>query len=258
MVEVPAGTALLGARPGEFPYTWDNERPAMAVEVPAFAVDAYMVTNGEYLAFMEAGGYVRRDLWNDEDWGWRTANAITQPHYWRMSGSEWRWRGFFEDHALPLGWPVHVTQAEATAYARFVGKALPTEAEWHRAALGDRQTAPYPWGDEAPTAEHGNFGFDHWGPTPVGRFPKGASPLGVHDVAGNVWEWTATPFGPFPGFEAHPAYAGYSADFFDGQHFVMKGGSWATDRLLLRRSFRNWFFGHYPYMYGGFRCVMRH
>jgi ergothioneine biosynthesis protein EgtB len=257
-LDIPAGTALLGARAGEFPFTWDNERPAIELAVPAFGAEATLVTNADYLAFVEDGGYENRACWDEDAWAWRTAHDVRHPAFWRRGGDGWLWRGFFEDHPLPPAWPVHVTHAEARAYARWAGKALPTEAEWHRLALGDRQDAPYPWGDEPPTSAHGNFGFSQWGPTPVGAYPLGQSPLGAHDVAGNVWEWTSTPFAPFDGFEAHPAYAGYSADFFDGKHFVMKGGSWATDPQLLRRSFRNWFYGHYPYMYAGFRLVTRH
>lgn len=258
MVEVPAGEALLGARTGEFPFTWDNERPAFTSHVPAFAIDAYNVTNGEFLAFIEEGGYRHRPFWGEEAWAWKEARAIAHPFHWRQGDDGWRLRGMFEDVALPMSWPVNVTHAEAAAYARYVGKDLPSEPEWHRAAFGDRPDAPYPWGHEAPGPEHGNFDFQLLGPTRVGAYPAGASPVGAFDLVGNGWEWTATPFGPFTGFAAHPSYPGYSADFFDGAHFVMKGASWVTDRQLVRRSFRNWFFWHYPYMDASFRCVRRH
>lgn len=161
------------------------------------------------------------------------------------------------DCPLPLDWPVYVTQAEARTYARYVGKELPTEAEWHRAAFGDRPDCPYPWGDSSPGADHANVDFARWSPTRVGAHPLGASPLGVHDLVGNGWEWTSTVFGPFPGFRASRAYPGYSGDFFDGRHMVLKGGSCFTDRRLLRRSFRNWFYWHYPYVHATFRCVAR-
>lgn len=258
MVEIPAGRTLLGARAGDFPFTWDNERPAHELNVPAFAIDAYNVTNGEFLAFVEEGGYGHREFWTEESWAWKESQAVAHPFHWRRDADGWHYRGLFEDVALPPSWPVGVTHAEASAYARYVGKALPTEAEWHRAAMGDRPDAPYPWGAEPPTAAHGNFDFQLLSPTRVGNYPAGASPYGVHDLVGNGWEWTATPFGPFEGFEIHPAYPGYSADFFDGKHFVMKGASWVTDRQLVRRSFRNWFYGHYPYMDASFRCVTRH
>jgi ergothioneine biosynthesis protein EgtB len=258
MVEIPAGPALLGARAGDFPFTWDNERPAHERDVPAFAIDAYNVTNGEFLAFVEEGGYDHREFWTEESWAWKDSQAVAHPFHWRRGADGWLYRGLFEDVALPLSWPVGVTHAEASAYARYVGKALPSEAEWHRAAMGDRPDAPYPWGTEPPTAAHGNFDFQLLSPTRVGNYPAGASPYGVHDLVGNGWEWTATPFGPFEGFTIHPAYPGYSADFFDGKHVVMKGASWVTDRQLVRRSFRNWFYGNYPYMDASFRCVTRH
>jgi gamma-glutamyl hercynylcysteine S-oxide synthase len=170
----------------------------------------------------------------------------------------------FSEIPLPGDWPVWVSHAEAKAYAKWAGKSLPTEAEWQRAAYsiprgeeGGTEDRMYPWGNEAPTFAHGNFDFARWNPAPVNAFPAGRSGFGVHDMLGNGWEWTATEFRPFPGFEAFPFYRGYSADFFDGKHFVMKGGSPRTAACMLRRSFRNWFQGHYQYMYTGFRCVSR-
>ena len=114
---------------------------------------------------------------------------------------------------------------------------------------------PYPWGQEAPEARHGNFDFARWDPVPVHAYPQGKSTFGIADLLGNGWEWTSTPFQPLPGFQAHPFYAGYSANFFDGRHYVMKGGSPRTAACMLRRSFRNWFQPHYGYVYAKFRCV---
>ena len=163
---------------------------------------------------------------------------------------------------LPLSWPVYVSHAEAAAYARWRGLRLPTEAEYQRAAFGEdgrngsgAGERVYPWGEGAPTAERGVFDFISWDPQPAGSHPAGASAWGVEDLAGNGWEWTSTPFAPFPGFRAMASYPEYSADFFDGEHFVMKGASPATARELLRPSFRNWFRGRYPYVYATFRCV---
>jgi formylglycine-generating enzyme required for sulfatase activity len=158
---------------------------------------------------------------------------------------------------LPHDWPVYVTWDEAAAYAAWRGAALPTEAQWHRAAYGTRDgiERPYPWGAATPEAVPGNFNGRRWDPAPVGRHPETASAFGVEDLVGNGWEWTSTPFGPFPGFEPFPFYRGYSADFFDGQHFVLKGGSPRTDAAFLRRSFRNWFRRDYPYVFSTFRCV---
>jgi len=154
-------------------------------------------------------------------------------------------------------WPVFVTWAEASAYARRHGRRLPTEAEYDRAAYGrpDGRSGTFSWGDEPPRTGHGNFGFRHWTPVPVGSHPDGRSAFGVLDLVGNGWEWTATPFAPFPGFEPLPGYPGYSADFFDGRHYVLKGASWATDDGLVRRTFRNWFRPQYPHLFAQFRLV---
>ena len=158
---------------------------------------------------------------------------------------------------LPLSWPVYVSHAEASAFARWAGRKLPTEAQWHRAAYGapDGTERAYPWGEAPPEEAHGNFHHQRWDAAPVDAHPAGASAFGVFDLLGNGWEWTSTAFGPLPGFEPFSFYPGYSANFFDGKHFVMKGGSPRTDACMLRRSFRNWFQPHYPYVYATFRCV---
>lgn len=158
---------------------------------------------------------------------------------------------------LPESWPVYVSHAEASAFARWAGKKLPTEAQWHRAAYGTPEGGErmYPWGDARPEGHHGNFHHQRWDPCPVDAHSAGASAFGVFDLLGNGWEWTSTAFGPLNGFKPFPFYRGYSADFFDGKHFVMKGGSARTDACMVRRSFRNWFQPHYPYAYATFRCV---
>ena len=257
MVEIPAGRATLGLRRDGDVFGWDNEFEEHNVDVPAFAIDKYEVTNAEFLAFVAAGGYEAPDLWTPEDWNWRTERNLAHPGFWRRHGDVWFVRTMFEEIPLPLDWPVYVSQAEARAYARWAGKQLPTEAEWQRAAYGtpDGSECMYPWGNESPSSRRGNFDFERWDPTPVGAFPEGNSAFGVADLAGNGWEWTSTPFSPFPGFEAFPFYRGYSAEFFDNKHFVMKGGSPRTAACMLRRSFRNWFQPHYPHVYAGFRCV---
>jgi formylglycine-generating enzyme required for sulfatase activity len=165
----------------------------------------------------------------------------------------------FEEFPLPLDWPVYVSHAEASAFARWAGKSLPTEEEWHRAAYGTPQGIEnyYPWGTAAPSAGRGNFDLHRWDPAPVNAYPEGKSAFGVEGLLGNGWEWTSTVFAPFRGFEPFPFYRGYSADFFDGKHFVMKGGSPRTAACMLRPTFRNWFQAHYQYVYTGFRCVRR-
>ncbi len=256
MIEIPAGAATLGL-PRSGAFGWDNEFELHTALVPAFSIDSHKVTNGQFLRFIEAGGYENPSLWQKDGWDWIGQQGIRHPAFWTKRGRDWFCRTMFDEIPLPLDWPVYVSHAEATAYARWVGKALPTEADWHRAALATPEGAQrnYPWGNQPPSSRHGNFDFERWDPVPVGAFPDGNSAFGVAELLGNGWEWTSTPFEPFSGFEPFPFYPGYSANFFDGKHYVMKGGSARTAACMLRRSFRNWFQGHYQYVYAGFRCV---
>ncbi|HEY2093281.1 MAG TPA: SUMF1/EgtB/PvdO family nonheme iron enzyme [Thermoanaerobaculia bacterium] len=235
LIAIAAGIATLG-NTGTF--GWDNEFPPHRVDVPAFSIHKHNVTNGEYLEFVEATG-------------------AAAPHFWVQQDGRWFWRGMFELIPLPLDWPVYAMQDEATAYAKWKGMRVPTEAEYHRAAFGtqDGTERSYPWGEALPDATRGNFDFSHWDPVPVGSYPGGASAWGVQDLVGNGWEWTSTEFSGFDGFEPMASYPVYSSDFFDRKHYVMKGASPATARHLVRRSFRNWFRGNYPYVFATFRCA---
>ncbi len=219
MVDVPAGTATLGKRRGNG-FGWDNEFDEHAVELPAFAMDRYKVSNGDYLEFVKAGG--------------------DPPHFWVRRGDEWLQRTMFGLVPLPVTWPVYTTQQQASAYAGWRGKQLPTEAQFHRAAY------------EPDGGGGGNRDFRSWDPVPVTSSGNGH---GFSQLLDNGWEWTSTVFHPFPGFEPFPFYPGYSANFFDGDHYVMKGASARTAACFLRRSFRNWFRADYPYCYAGFRLV---
>lgn len=240
-IDIPEGTASLGQRRhgdhGRFAFGWDNEFDGHDVSVPAFAIARYKVTNGEYLRFVEAGA--------------------EPPRFWSKRDGQWYWRAMAGEVPLPMDWPVYVTYQEAAAYAQWSGKRLPTEAEFHRAAYGtpDGAERQYPWGDDPPDRSRGNFDDQRWDPIPVTASPAGDSAFGVSQLVGNGWEWTSTVFHPFQGFEPFPFYPGYSARFFDGDHFVLKGASARTPAELLRRSFRNWFRSTYPYVYAGFRCV---
>ena len=256
LIEIPAGSVMLGLARGES-FGWDNEFEAHALEIPAFCIDKYKVTNGQYCDFVNDGGYENANLWSADDWKWRAENCISHPAFWKREGDRWLYRTMFNDVPLPSDWPVYVSQAEAKAYANWAGKSLPTEAQWQRAACGtpSGEQRFYPWGIESPTPERGNFDFARWNPAPVNAFPAGRSAFGVEGMLGNGWEWTSTEFLPFPGFEAFPFYPGYSANFFDGKHFVMKGGSARTAACMLRPTFRNWFQAHYQFIYTGFRCV---
>ena len=257
-VRVPGGAVRLGADPAEVAFAWDNELPAMDVEVADFTIDATPVRNAEFREFVDAGGYAQRALWDDDAWAWRTRRGLERPLAWVPREGVLRQRTFFGDcdWEAARDWPVAVSFAEAQAYARWRGGRLPTEAEVHRAAYGGPEgPRPHPWGHDRPAPTHGNFGLRRFDPTPVGAFPAGASAWGVQELVGNGWEWTSTPFAPFPGFAPMPNYRGYSQDFFDGRHFVMLGASWATDEVFLRPSFRNWFQPHYPYVFSKFRLV---
>jgi len=264
-VTIPAGTATLGKLRSHGAFGWDNEFEIQQISVPEFSISAFPVTNGEYMEFVQACGYEDSRYWRPEDREWKRQQRLDHPQFWLPRSSstatdpdtQWEYRSMFGIIPLPPSWPVYVSYAEAAAFARWAGKKLPTEAQWHRAAYGTPQgiEREYPWGDEPPDHSRGNFHFKRWHASPVDAHPAGASAFGVQDLLGNGWEWTSTQFGPFPGFTPFPFYKGYSADFFDGKHFVMKGGSARTDASMLRRSFRNWFQPHYPYVYATFRCV---
>ncbi len=257
MVQIPSGTATLGQSRENGVFGWDNEFDSIAVNVPQFRADAFPVTNAQFLEFVRQGGYEAKSLWSPDDWSWKEKAGVAHPFFWRRSGYEWRLRTMFAEIPLPSDWPVYVSYAEAAAYARWVNKRLPIEAQWHRMAYGtpDGLERSYPWGYDAPDECHGTFDFTRWDPTPVQAHPQGRSAFGVADLLGNGWEWTSTPFHPLPGFKAFSFYPGYSTNFFDGKHFVMKGGSPRTAACMLRRSFRNWFQPHYPYVFAKFRCV---
>jgi iron(II)-dependent oxidoreductase len=256
-VVIPAGRAQLGVAAGEVPFSWDNERPAFEVDTPAFAIERHDTTNASFLEFVEAGGYRDSRWWRPEDWAWVQRERVQHPAFWAQLGGKWHWRGMFEMLPLPQSWPVYVSWAEANAYSRWRGARLPSEAEYQRAAYASDAPGyrPFPWGTEPPDATRGVFDFSSWDPEPVGSHSAGRSVWGVDDLVGNGWEWTSSVFAPFPGFRTLPSYPEYSADFFDGDHVVLKGASPATARELLRPSFRNWFRPRYPLVYATFRCA---
>jgi gamma-glutamyl hercynylcysteine S-oxide synthase len=234
---IEAGIATLGADRDTLAFGWDNEFEHHEVHVPAFSIQRYPVTNADWLEFVHAGGPV--------------------PTFWREREGEYFVRGTFEELPLPRSWPVWVSNQQAQAYAAWRGAGLATEAQYHRAAFGSPAglERPLPWGGDTPLATHGNFDLARFDPEPVDTHPAGDSAWGIADLIGNGWEWTSTTFAPFGGFEPMASYPQYSADFFDGKHFVMKGASPVTARELIRRSFRNWFYSDYPYMYAKFRLV---
>lgn len=259
-IAVGAGPVALGAARGSIPFGWDNEFPREVVDVPAFTIDDVPVTVERFAAFVDDGGYDRADLWDDADLRWIRRTGRSHPQFWRRTDDGWQVRSLFawHDRDRVSGWPVHVAYAEALAYARWLGRRLPTEAELHRAAFTtpDGEERPFAWGHDPVGASHGSIAYQQHARRPVGRTPAATSAWGLHDLVGNSWEWTSTPFLPREGFEAiHPTYPGYSADFFDGEHQVVFGASWATDARMLRRSFRNWYGRRYPYVFATFRTV---
>jgi len=217
-IRIPEGSARLGQEAGAA-FGWDNEFEAHTVEVPEFVVGKYKVTNGEFLEFVQAGA--------------------PAPFFWVERESGWNFQGMFSEYALPLDAPAYVTHDEAAAYAEWRGARLMEEAEFHRAACGAHRSS--------------NLNFRYWDPIPVTADDDGSDrPM---QLLGNGWEWTSTVFAPFEGFQPFPFYTNYSQPFFDGQHYVMKGGSPLTAECFLRPSFRNWFRPSYPYVYATFRMV---
>ena len=239
-VQIEAGVVQLGADPKMVLFGWDNEFPPTRTELTAAEIASRKVSNGDFLEFVNAGGYGNEKLWSDSGWRFIQQGNISGPPFWSRENGEWQFKCLFESKPLPLDWPVYVSHIEARAFTRWRGCRLPTEAEWHRAF----ESAP------APQPARDNFDFVAWNPSSVsGR--NGS----LFQLAGNGWEWTSVPFGGFPGFKPFPHYPGYSADFFDGLHFVLKGASPVTPAALVRASFRNWFQDHYRYAYTAFRCA---
>nr|WP_242613249.1 ergothioneine biosynthesis protein EgtB [Herbihabitans rhizosphaerae] len=255
-VIVPGGRFTMGT--SAEPWALDNERPAHAVEVPPFAIESVPVTCGRYLEFVEGGGYDDRRWWSDGGWAFRVEANLVAPRFWDKHGQTWTRRRFGVVEEIPHDEPVvHVSFHEADAFARWAGKRLPTEAEWEKAARhdpdGDRSRR-FPWGDEDPEPRHANLGQRHLRPAPVGAYPDGASPLGVHQLIGDVWEWTATDFYGYPGFQAFP-YREYSEVFFGPEYKVLRGGSFGTDPAACRGTFRNWDYPIRRQIFAGFRLA---
>jgi iron(II)-dependent oxidoreductase len=222
------------------PWSLDNERPAHVVDLPAFRIGRVPVTNVEWQRFVDDGGYAEPRWWSERGWAHREQAGLQRPLFWQADGSRRRF-GIVEE--IPGDEAVqHVCFFEAEAYARWAGARLPTEQEWEKAcvwdpALGRRRR--WPWGSSEPTPALANLGGEALRPGSVGAYPAGTSAYGVEHLLGDVWEWTASDFVPWPGFRPM-LYRDYSAPFFGGDYKVLRGGSWATDARSVRPSFRNW------------------
>ncbi|MEO3973805.1 ergothioneine biosynthesis protein EgtB [Streptomyces sp. CAU 1734] len=255
-VLVPGGAFTMGT--SAEPWALDNERPAHRREVPAFRLDTVPVTCGAYLAFIEDGGYRDPRWWAGEGFEQIRRHEIGAPLFWRQEGGQWLRRRFGVTEPVPLDEPVlHVSWYEADAYARWAGRRLPTEAEWEKAARHDPATGRsrrFPWGDGDPTPGRANLGQRHLRPAPAGSYREGASPLGIRQLIGDVWEWTASDFLPYPGFAAFP-YREYSEVFFGSDHKVLRGGSFGVDEVACRGTFRNWDLPVRRQIFAGFRTA---
>jgi gamma-glutamyl hercynylcysteine S-oxide synthase len=256
-VLVPAGTFVIGTDDRAVAY--DNERPAHLVELPSFAIDVAPVSNGRFLEFMGDGGYRRRELWTEEGWEWLREASVSHPGSWeRTRTGAWHERRFGRRDPLDPSRPVvHVSWFEADAFARWAGVRLPTEFEWEKAAACDLERGigrRYPWGNLAPTAAHANLDQRCFGPAQIGAYPEGRSFFGCEHLIGDVWEWTASEFLPYPGFRSFP-YEGYSAVHFARGYRVLRGGSWATRSVAIRNTFRNWDLPARRQIFAGFRCA---
>jgi iron(II)-dependent oxidoreductase len=256
MVRFPGGRVEIGTDDRAAAY--DNERPRHPVELAPFWIGAAPVTNGEYLRFVEAGGYDDAAHWSDAGWKWRREAELVAPQFWAREGGGWTERTM--DRVAPLDplRPVcHVCWYEADAYCRWAGKRLPTEAEWEAAASWDPDTGTkrlYPWGDEPPTPVHANLDQLAFGTAQTGAYPRNVSPVGCHGMIGDVWEWTASDFGGYPGYRSFP-YPEYSEAFFGPEYKVLRGGSWATRPGAVRNTFRNWDYPIRRQIFSGFRVA---
>ena len=271
MVEVEGGLFELGYKetgkdacepPAEMralQFAFDNEKPAHKVFLEDFLIDRALVSNGDYLEFMNAGGYQDFRWWYSAGWEKVNTEHWQAPLYWEQCEGEWMIRDFGGLHpvAEKANEPVsHVSFLEGSAYAKWAGKRLPTEAEWEKAAtfspsLNSQQL--FPWGDSVPDERHGNL-FENglWGVAPIGAFPNGQTAQGCHQMIGDVWEWTTSDYVPYPGFKSE--FDQYNDKWFVGQK-VLRGGSFATPRAHIRTTYRNFFYPHERWMIAGFRCA---
>ena len=256
MVCFPGGRVHIGTDDRTAAY--DNERPRHAVELPPFRIGAWAVTNGEYARFIADGGYDVRSLWSDAGWKHRDEAGLVAPQYWEQRDGQWWTRSMDAEMPVDPDRPVcHVCWYEAEAYCRWAGARLPTEHEWEAAASWDPATGTqraYPWGDEAPGPLDANLDQLAFGTAPTGAYRRNVSPIGAYGMIGDVWEWTASDFTPWPGYQTFP-YPEYSELFFGPDYKVLKGGSWATRPGAIRNTFRNWDYPIRRQIFSGFRVA---
>lgn len=256
MILFPGGRVEIGTDDASDSY--DNERPAHFVDLPAFLIDRDPTSNADFLAFMANGGYQREEFWSPEGFAWVTSEGIRAPKYWSERDGEWWTRVMDMERMLDAHRPViHVCFWEAEAYASWAGKRLPTEFEWEAAARLDPASGlnrRFPWGDDAPNPALANIDVLSFDTAPNGSYPANVSAIGARDMIGNIWEWTSTDFHGYPGYQTFP-YPEYSEVFFGTDYKVLRGGSWATRSGAIRSTFRNWDYPIRRQIFAGFRCA---
>ena len=261
---IPGGRFLRGSMSNHH-FVFDNEMDAHEVEIEPFAISRTAVTNSEFAAFVDEGGYQRKEFWSDAGCRWRESSDAKHPVYWQRQGNQWLRRNFDELVALEDHLPVlHVNWYEADAFCRWAKRRLPTEAEWEMAASAEPNTVGgisqrkrrFPWGDDPPTPERANLDWRTMGCTDVRALREGDSAFGCRQMIGNVWEWTASDFNPYPGF-VPGAYKEYSAPWF-GDHKVLRGGCWTTRSRLIHNAYRNFYKPDRGDVWAGFRtCALQ-
>jgi iron(II)-dependent oxidoreductase len=256
MAYFPGGSTDIGTDDRSAAY--DNERGRHTVQLAPFYIDVYPVTNAEFQQFMAAGGYATREYWSDAGWAWVQSSQVSAPKYWNRADGRWVTRSMDQVAPVDPTHPVcHVCFYEAEAYARYAGKRLPTELEWEAAASwnpGTNTRRSYPWGEDPASRDRANVDQLTFGTAPVGSYRTNISPIGCYGMIGDVWEWTSSDFGPYPGFESFP-YREYSEVFFGSEYKVLRGGSWATRPGAIRNTFRNWDYPIRRQIFSGFRCA---
>jgi iron(II)-dependent oxidoreductase len=256
MIRFPGGRVRLGTDDRRAAY--DNERLRHDVDLAAFDIDVTPVTNGAYLEFIAAGGYANERWWSPAGRAWLGESRAVAPQYWYRGDDGWWTRSMDRSGPVdPQHAVVHVCYHEAEAFARWSGKRLPTEAEWEAAATWDPRTGTqqlWPWGQSPLSARIANVGQEMFGTAPMGAYPQNVSPIGCYGMIGDVWEWTSSDFGPYPGYEMFP-YREYSEAFFGPEYKVLRGGSWATSAIVGRSTFRNWDYPIRRQIFSGFRCA---
>lgn len=255
MVAIPAGAYRIGTDDRSEAY--DNERPAHETQLDAFEIDVSPVSNGQYIEFMQAGGYSNPEHWSEAGRKWLAESGAFAPKYWQRDGENWKTRSMDRSGLVAFDHPVsHVCFHEAEAFARWAGKRLPTEQEWEVAASWDPRThsnRKFPWG-EMNSSDEANIDQLSFGTSPVGSYKKNVSPLGCYGMIGDTWEWTSSDFAGYPGFQSFP-YKEYSEEFFGSDYKVLRGGSWATRPGAIRNTFRNWDYPIRRQIFSGFRCA---